>query len=529
MTDWQSVLATQPGCPEGALFCSLSCVTCGDCATPPPPVDVVNLFGGPGGWDLALDDLGLSHVGVEWSPMAVRTRGAAGHPTVYADVAAVPLAPLGSGGGAIASPPCQSFSSAGDKAGRDDLPALLAEVHRWATDGWRDPSHRDWLDDRTPLVLQVLRMIDELQPEWVACEQVPSVLPLWQAIADALLKRGWASAHARVLCAADYGTPQKRNRAILWAHRTRVVGDPVRTHAPRDQAEQLGLTPWVSMAEALGWGYDHRPAPTQTGTRSDAAGGSHAREALKSYRRNRGAGITERHGDRQPVPATEPAPTVTGHARSDEWVLDRGTSSGFSRDGEPYTGPSTPTPIDQPSTTVTGQTRSWVLRPGSYADKPNGNRRDHGLDEPAPTLAFAHDSAGWRWLNTGRDWKPGGTREDCQRIPTEEPAPALTGKSGGQWWLERPATTVQGDPRIWPPGHKINAGDVDRLGQTEAQERYGDRAGTEAVRVTLAEALTLQGFPADYPVAGNVTESFQQVGDAVPPQLARAVIAALLG
>lgn len=96
------------------------------------------------------------------------------------------------------------------------------------------------------------------------------------------------------------------------------------------------------------------------------------------------------------------------------------------------------------------------------------------------------------------------------------------------WAFTRPATTVQGDPRIWPPGHKVNADDRRRLG-AEADRRYGDRAGTRAYRASEAQAALLQTFPSDYPWRGTKTVRHRQIGDAVPPLLARAIIAELVG
>lgn len=92
------------------------------------------------------------------------------------------------------------------------------------------------------------------------------------------------------------------------------------------------------------------------------------------------------------------------------------------------------------------------------------------------------------------------------------------------WTFDRPATTVQADPRIWPPGHKLNADDE------AAGREYEGRAGENAIRVTIEEAATLQSFPDDYPwqEAGTRTAAFQCIGNAVPPLMARAVLEAVV-
>ena len=66
------------------------------------------------------------------------------------------------------------------------------------------------------------------------------------------------------------------------------------------------------------------------------------------------------------------------------------------------------------------------------------------------------------------------------------------------------------------------------VGEAEAKARYGDRAGSKARRVTVAEAAALQGFPADFPFQGSKTSQFRQVGNAVNPAVAAAVLRGLL-
>ena len=93
---------------------------------------------------------------------------------------------------------------------------------------------------------------------------------------------------------------------------------------------------------------------------------------------------------------------------------------------------------------------------------------------------------------------------------------------------ETPATTVQGDDRIWARGHKINQADIDRLGEAEAKARYGNRAGSTARRVTIEEAGVLQGFPVDYPWHGTKTSQFVQCGNSVNPIVAVRVLESVL-
>ena len=94
------------------------------------------------------------------------------------------------------------------------------------------------------------------EPDWVAMEEVPDVLPLWKQYAAVL--RGWGfSVWYGILNAADFGVPQTRRQAILLASRVRTAQPPMPTHAQVAEPESLfgpGRARWVSMAKALGWG-----------------------------------------------------------------------------------------------------------------------------------------------------------------------------------------------------------------------------------------------------------------------------------
>lgn len=362
----------------------------------------VDLFAGAGGWDHGARTLGLDPVGLELDGDACKSRALSDLPTIRCDIGTYPAERFAGCDGLIASPPCQSFSIAGNGKGLDD--------------------------PRGELVWQVPRWVDAISPRWVACEQVPPVLPIWQHIAHMLRDRGYRT-WCGILGAETFGVPQTRRRAILLAHRDRAVHPPEPTHQSYVSGEPAqmvpggmftaDLLPWVSMADALGW--------------SDEMALEHVR----------GAGMVERYGERDPRPATEPAITMTEKGRSMRVLADR---------------------------------------------LPNGaNRRS---DEPAPTITSSLDNGDKRWTLGTRCGYDG---EEITR-EQDEPAPTMTGKSGGQW-------------------QKRTTDEPTRL---------------ESTRLTLAEGLTLQGFDPDLPLAGTATSKWKQIGNAIPPPMAAAILRAVV-
>ena len=473
---------------------------------------VIDLFAGPGGWDVGASTLGIEPLGIEFDDAACDTRDAAGLHTLQADIGDLDPCDFGPIDGLIASPPCQAFSMAGKGEGRKAIDLYCELIERYdgsVTDEDLAPIKDACADERAHLVLEPLRWAFALDPDWIACEQVEPVLPIWEAMGGALRKRGY-STWVGVLSSEQYGVPQTRRRAFLIASKLGPVAMPEPTHrryiAPRaklhdkqedslfDAGERTrivhpddrGLLPWVSMAEALGWCEGPSPAPSPSPSVTGGGGATGGVEVFASAgARDRAANAVAYRASTQDNAAireqSEPAPTIAfGHdAASAGWVPREVRST--QGDGTTANSPSFD-PTARPCRVVTTQVGSWELRAGT-----NKNDVSRPIEEPAATLRFGERGNAVDWVDN------------------------------------RPATTVAGDQRIFPPARSDRNPDYQSGDGPVSQANGGN-----AVRVTQQEAAILQSFPADYPWQGSKTKQFQQIGNAVPPLLALAVLRAVV-
>lgn len=412
---------------------------------------MLDLFAGSG-VGVAAHNLGVTEYGVENMKAAVATREAAGFLTPYNDAWEVDRPhELGLQFNTLwASPPCQSFSAAGKGKGRKALDNVLQAI--------RDSRYTDINslrqlgvevgDERTALVLTPLAYIYRYTPTYIALEQVPTVLPVWEEYATVLREWGY-SVWTGYLHSEQYGVPQTRKRAYLIARKDGVQAtSPTPTHSryyPHDPTRlDVGVKKWVSMYEGLDWG-TNRQSPFTAASR---------REAWVIT----GGATSERYVERS---VFFPAPTITGAGNTYTGVGERfvrGEGGGKKKNPDSFSLPPSETSILQ------GYPRAWGL-----------------TNQPSPTITS----------HLGVTRSPSGT----QRVYLDA--------------IER------GEFQFKPVSPKPS---------TVAENGIGAKFAPNTVNIETDEGGALQGYPRSFPFQGSKTAQHLQVGNAVPPPVAEAVL-----
>lgn len=332
----------------------------------------LDLFAGAGGWSVAAEALGLDETGVENNANAVATRAAAGFKThEVGDVWEFDYEAAREAYNAlIASPPCQTFSRAGKGAGTKALNDVLNLID---TKVYEDKDLLRWSgellgDERTALVLMPLHAVYVMRPRFVVLEQVPTVLPVWERMAEEMREMGY-HVWTGVLHSEQYGVPQTRDRAVLIASLDHEVAMPTPTHSRyyRRDPNRLddGVPKWVSMSEALTW----------------------AEEDLVGFPR-----LNDGRDD----------PVVIGGVEYRSRDLRQAV---------------------YPGQVVTEKARSWQ-RYTAMGDVYNSHGCIRDMDKPAPTLTASMDNGNFRWIPQAANE---GTTEADMAWVDNRPSPTIVG------------------------------------------------------------------------------------------------------
>lgn len=451
---------------------------------------VLDLFSGCGGLSLGFDAAGFSVLGgVEVDSLAARTHAMNFHPgdrhfdahEKARDITATaPVALMGEFGVEVperavdvivGGPPCQAFA----RVGR----AKLREVAEHPTAFLHDP--------RAGLYVQYLRYVEELQPLALVMENVPDILNFGgqnvaEEVAHALGALGYRVSYT-LLNSVNYGVPQMRERMFLIALADEVAVDP---QFPEPSH-------WIEMPR----GY---ASSRQVALRSVLASDDHD------------------HFLPTPMPDPSLAPAVTAKdALADLPPVTEHLRGELKRGARRFDTLARYRRIAQPSPYATAM-REWPgfeSGEGVYDHVIRSLPRDYAIFavmNPGDQYPEAHEHAKALFEKRRAEIEATGTsvRDGSRRyvemwnsiVPPYDP-----GKFPNKWRkmeADRPARTLMA-----------------HLGKDGYSHIHYD--SRQARTISVREAARLQSFPDGFVFAGTMNPAFRQIGNAVPPLLARAV------
>ncbi len=455
---------------------------------------VLDLFSGCGGVSLGFVAAGFESLGgVELDPAAAATYALNFHPDARAlhavsrDITVTDPAellrrlghdePKGAVDVIVGGPPCPTFT----RVGR----AKLREVH--------EHPQAHLLDPRSELFRDYLRFVKALAPLAVVMENVPDFLNFGgrnvaEEVVEALGSMNY-DAWYTTLNAANYGVPQYRERFVLVALRREAVPDskfafPVpsrQCEAPPGYRHARGVSLRLLDALTERATSSYRPAPP---ARPEAA---------------RAVTVAQAIGDLPPLKglATQPlrsraAPSLGQRARYPD-----GVPSEYGRRMREWPG-------FDPEKGVTAH----CIRAHGIRDTRLFAAMRGGDDYPV-AARIAREL--WEGECRSRGWNPDDPALADARATFVPPYD--DSKFPNKWRKladEEPSRTLMA-----------------HLGKDTYSHIHPDSA--QARTISVREAARLQSFPDGFQFCGSMNAAFRQIGNAVPPLLAKALAEAVRG
>lgn len=452
---------------------------------------VLDLFAGCGGISLGFNAAGFTvSAAVEFDPEAAASHGRnfhgadAGHSqardiTKTSPDELVRDLKLGSKADAfdvlVGGPPCQAFARVGRPKLREVDNHAEAYIH----------------DPRAQLYIDYLRYVEAFAPLAVLVENVPDVLNhggqnIAEEIAEVLESKGYVCRYT-LLNAAFYGVPQMRERMILIAYRQEIAGVvtfPEPSHfidLPPGYEGTRSVALKFLDSENADDAHHYAPAPKASRslppavTAEDALGDLptiDARKLLKSGELRRGARRLD-----------EPMPYGRGPHSSYASLMR--TWPGFE---------APPALMDH---VIRYLPRDYPLFARMNPGDQYPQAYEHAMKMFEQHLAVL--------AKQGVKVKPGS--KQYEEIKASIVPPYDVGKFPNKWrkmWRDQPARTLMA-----------------HLGKDSYSHIHYD--SLQARTISVREAARLHSFPDGFAFCGTMNPAFRQIGNAVPPLLAKAV------
>lgn len=379
----------------------------------------------------------------------------------------------------------------------------------------------------------------------------------FNAFLNAMGSLGYTVEH-RVLNCADFGDPTTRRRLFIRAQRTGKIRWPDRSHAPRDEADELGLKPWKPARDVIDWSINSRsifsrkkPLAPKTMKRIAAGIEKYWGEWAQPF-------LVMMYGTSTARPLDEPMPTVTAQGQhlylAEPFLI-------------PQHGGGAPRKTGEPVPTVATAGAISMVEP--FLVKYHGGKRyvrTRSIDEPLPTQdtsnRFALAEPFMMEVNHGG--------ADSRTQDINRPIPTLTAKNGravvepflvpqfGERPTQTPRTHGVGEPLPTVTSHGAGAlvepfiakyygtGKTKEISEpldtVTSRDRFAliepgivqDESGTRYeldIRFRMLapnELAAAMSFPDGYEFLGNKSEVVKQIGNAVPIKTAEALCLAAL-